>query len=130
MAFANESNWVTAFYQLLRVGDVPCDLEGSSSFGRYDIVFKVNQAVYIVEFKLVREQSSKTVLAGIAKKAIEQIVEKRYEQSAFVQRELEGTNRPLVRAALIASTAEKRYVLLMTQTEEGAYIPYYFEEKA
>ena len=64
----NEANFHTLFYLMVNAGGTPADIELLTSDGRIDMVVKLKDKIYIMEFKC--NQS--------ADKAIEQIKEKDY----------------------------------------------------
>ena len=130
VVYMHESNWVAVLYQLLQVACVPCDLGGdSNSLEHSDVMFIVNETVYIVKFKLITEALSTPAYATIATDALTslQSVENReYEESAFVQSHLhtaagiveEGV-KDVIYISLLASTIDKRYVTMAMQSTRG-----------
>ena len=71
VAYKNESNWVTFLHQLLQVAGAPCDVIGDSSSSRQsDVMFIVNETLYIINFKLITEALSTPALAIVATEAI------------------------------------------------------------
>lgn len=67
VAHNSESNWVALLYELLQVAGVPCDLGGDSYSSRhYDVMFIVNETLYVVKFKFITETLSTPALAIVA----------------------------------------------------------------
>ena len=127
--YKNESNWVSFLHQLLQVTGVPCDLVGgnnSTSSRSYDVMFIVNETLYIVKFKLITEALSTPTLATIATEAIMslQCVENReYEESAFVHSHTAAGGygvKDVLYIGLLASSIDKRYVTMAMKSSRGS----------
>lgn len=112
-AFSQETMWTATFYEQPQRANVLCDLEGKSILGSSDIVFITAEILYIVELKLVRKSKSTEQFVKAASEALQQIINKQYENTSFARNNRKAYNK-ILRVALIASSEVCQYVVMAT----------------